>query len=146
MNEKTLREYLLKETEIVQDIISRMANNQFYIEGWSITLVVASLLFKGTFYHHLVAFIPLVIFWIYDAYFLWLEKLYREHYDWLIRNRVNNDELLLDMDKGRLEKNYGKQIPSKLWTMVNKKLIVFYGVLSFVVLCAILVEYSHRVS
>jgi len=50
MDKSALQECLFKEAEIVQDIISRMANNQFYIKGWSVTLVVGALLLKVNVY------------------------------------------------------------------------------------------------
>jgi len=47
-NEQTLKEYMLKEIEIIQAIIKRMAFNSFMIKGWAITLVVVTLLLRGT--------------------------------------------------------------------------------------------------
>jgi len=149
MDKNILREYLLKETEIVQDVISRMANNQFYIKGWSITLIVASLLLKGVFYHHLVAFIPWLIFWIYDSYFLRLEKLYRTHYTWLINNRLGNDEFLLDVDRSRLEERLKKrlkeqfpnEVPCTTQIMFSKSMLPFYLFLLIIILATISVEY-----
>lgn len=141
LDKETLREYLFKEAEIVQDIISRMANNSFLIKGWSVTLVVASLLFKGIFYHHFVAFIPWFIFWRYDAYFLRLEKLYRKLYDWLVNHRLRSDEFLLDMAKDSLENRFGSEIPCLSQIMFSKTLIVFYGFLFSIIVCAIFVDF-----
>jgi len=141
LDEEPLREYLFKETEITQDIISRMANNSFLIKGWSVTLVVASLLFKGVSYHRFVAFIPLFIFWLYDAYFLRLEKLYRKSYDWLVNNRLNNNQFLLDMAKDRLEKRFGKEVPCIHQIVFSKTSIAFYGFLLFIIVCSILADF-----
>lgn len=140
VDEKILREYLLKEAEIVQDIISRMANNSFFIKGWSVTLVVASLLFKGVAYHHFVAFLPWLIFWSLDAYFLRMERLYRKLYDWLINNRLKNDKFLLDTNKDRLEERFGKKVPCVSQIMISKTLIAFYGVLLIIIVSAILID------
>ena len=72
MEEKiSLKEYMLKEVDIIQEIIRRMAFNSFMIKGWAITLVVVALLLKGTEYQVWIAFIPLLAFWFLDAYFLW---------------------------------------------------------------------------
>lgn len=57
-DEKTLREYLFREVEIVQDIITRMGTNSFLVKGWAITLIVTSLLITGFSYHHYVALLP----------------------------------------------------------------------------------------
>ena len=141
MDEKVLREYFFKEAEFVQDIISRMANNSFLIKGWSVTLVVASLLFKGIFYHHFVALVPWFIFWLLDAYFLRLERLYRRLYGWLVNNRLSTNEFLLDMDKDRLEERFGNELPCTYQVMFSKVLVAFYGFLFFIILCAILVDF-----
>lgn len=51
MEEKEgLKEYMLKEIDIIQDIIRRMAFNSFLIKGWAISLVVIALLLKATEY------------------------------------------------------------------------------------------------
>jgi len=52
------KEYMLKEVDIIQDVIKRMAFNSFMIKGWAITLVVVTLVLKGTEYQVWIAFIP----------------------------------------------------------------------------------------
>lgn len=149
MEEKVLRDYLFKEAEIVQDIISRMSTNQFYIKGWSITLVVASLLLKGNFYHHFVAFIPWFIFWVYDSYFLRLEKLYRLYYNWLIANRLEKEDFLLEMDRTNLEKmlkessneQFLRQVPCRTQIMFSKPIISFYLFLLIAIIFMIFIDY-----
>ncbi|HKZ93691.1 MAG TPA: hypothetical protein VJ249_03805 [Candidatus Bathyarchaeia archaeon] len=142
-NTENLHECFLKECEIAQDIISRMASNSFLIKGWAITLVVASLLIQGVSYHHYVAFLPWIIFWIYDAYFLRMERLYRKLYGWLIKNRAsNNDEFLLDMSKDSLEKRFGKEVPHTVRVMFFKTLIAFYGLLLIIIVVSIYVDLS----
>lgn len=59
-NKESLKEYMLKEIEIIQDIIKRMAFNSFMIKGWTIILVVVSLLLKGTEKYKIwISFIPI---------------------------------------------------------------------------------------
>lgn len=57
-----LKEFMLKEIEIIQDIIKRMSFNSFMIKGWTITLVAVTLLLRGSKYQVLIAFIPLSVF------------------------------------------------------------------------------------
>jgi len=103
-NKKNLKEYMLKEIDIIQDIINRMVSNSFMIKGWTITLVVVTLLLKGTEkYQVCLAFIPLLAFWLLDTYFLWQEKMYRELYDWVRNNRLKTDEDLFDMNAYRFK-------------------------------------------
>lgn len=96
-NKKDLKEYMLKEIEIIQDIIKRMAFNSFMVKGWAITLVVVSLLLKAEEKYKIwIAFIPLIVFWFLDAYFLWQERMYRKLYNWVINNRLKTEEYLFD--------------------------------------------------
>ena len=148
MSQNETSDYLLKECELVQNVISRMANNQFYIKGWTITLVIASLLLKGNVYHYLVAFIPLLIFWIYDSYFLRLEKLYRAHYNWIIDHKSEKNEFHLDIDKTRIEnrlrKNLGnnfiKSVPCLRQTLFSKIIFVFYFSIVILVISAVIFD------
>ena len=140
MGDKTLREYLFKEVEIVQDIITRMGTNSFLVKGWAITLVVASLLITGFSYHHFVAFLPWLIFWAYDAYFLRMEKLYRKLNNWLVENRPKSEEFLLDMNKSSLENRFGKETPCLQLVMFSKTLVVFYGVLLVMIVLSVFVD------
>ena len=118
-----LKEFMLKEIEIIQDIIKRMAFNSFMIKGWTITLVAVTLLLRGSTYQVLVAFIPILVFWFLDAYFLWQERLYRRLYNWVIKNRMNTDEYLFDMNAYRFK----DEEQSKLRIMFSITLGWFYG-------------------
>jgi len=118
-----LKEFLLKEVEIIQDIIKRMAFNSFLIKGWTITLVAVTLLLKGSKYQVLIAFIPLIVFWFLDAYFLWQERLYRRLYNWVIQNRMQTDEFLFDMNAYRFK----EEEQSILRIMFSLTLGWFYG-------------------
>jgi hypothetical protein len=142
LDDKTLREYLFKEIDIVQNVITRMGTNSFLVKGWAITLIVASLLITGSSYQHLVAFLPLFVFWIYDAYFLRVERLYRKLNDWLIDNRLKNksEDFLLNINKSSLEERFGKDTPSLKRIMLSKTLIAFYGLLLIIAVLAVLVD------
>jgi len=74
----------LKHLEFIQDAINRMAGHSFVLKGWSVTLVAAlfALATKDTNPKYiLVAYFPVLIFWLLDAYFLWQERLFRALYD-----------------------------------------------------------------
>lgn len=75
-NEFDINKIMLKEIDLVQDIIKRMANNSFLIKGWTITLVVGTFLFKAEKLWHggLISLIPLISFWALDAFFLRTKK------------------------------------------------------------------------
>ncbi len=123
MEEMDLKEYLLKEVDLIQDIIKRMAYNSFLLKGWSITLIVVTLLLKGSKHQVWIAFIPLLVFWYLDAYFLRQEMMYRALYDWVRNNRLKTDEYLLDMNAHRFEND----VETQLETMRSTTLRWFYG-------------------
>jgi hypothetical protein len=118
-----IEKFFVEELKIIQDIIKRMAFNSFMLKGWAVTLVVATLLLKGDKYQVLIAFIPLVIFWFLDAYFLQQERLYRELYKWVVANRLNSEEHLFDMNAYRFK----DMVQSKLRIMFSITLGWFYG-------------------
>ena len=70
--------------EMVQGIINRMANNSFMLKGWAVTLVagIFALASKDTDkLYFLIAYIPIVVFWGLDSYYLLRERLYRALYN-----------------------------------------------------------------
>jgi len=128
-NKENLKEFMLKEVEIIQDIIKRMAHNSFLIKGWTITLVVGILLLKGKWYQILFAFFPLIVFWFLDAYFLWQERMYKKLYDWVIKNRLITDEYLFNMDAYRFK----NKVQSKVRIMFSLTLSWFYGTIAVLI-------------
>lgn len=131
MPEKTeIDNIFIEELKIIQDIIKRMAFNSFLIKGWSITLVIATLLLKGNKYQVLIAFIPLLVFWFLDAYFLWQERMYRELYRWVVENRLKTDEYLFDMNAYRFE----DKVQSKFRIMFSITLGWFYCSIAILVI------------
>lgn len=74
----------LKHLDFVQGVINRLSTNSFLLKGWSVILVSA--LFALSANDSRVAFvylayIPAVVFWGLDGYFLALERTYRLLYD-----------------------------------------------------------------
>jgi len=122
-SKEELKDFMIEELKIVQDIIKRLALNSFLIKGLTITLVVATLLLKGNKFQSLLAFIPIIVFWYLDAYFLWLERLYRRLYDWIRTNRLTSEEYLFDMNYRR----FIKDEQSRLRVMFSLTLGCFYG-------------------
>lgn len=134
-NKESLKEYMLKEIEIIHDIIGRMAFNSFVIKGWTITLVVVALLLKGINCQIGIAFIPLLVFWFLDAYFLWQERLYRKLYEWVTDNRLKTDKYLFDMNAYRFE----DKVQSRLRIMFSITLGWFYGSIAVLIIIYALV-------
>lgn len=140
MPEKTASDYLFEELKLVQGVINRMGTNSFLIKGWAITLVVATLLLRGNSYQYFVAFLPWLMFWYLDAYFLRLERLYRKLFNWLRENRLRNKEFLFDMNSQSLEKRFGKDVDCLWRTMFSKTLAVFYLLLFAIIVASIIAD------
>lgn len=122
-------EVIHKEIDLVQNCISRMANNSFLLKGWAVSLVAVIL----AIIHEKINPIQISIilasiilcFWYLDAFFLRSEKMYRELYNWIIVERSNgNTEKLYDLNAKRFEEKVG----SIFSVMVSKTLRWFYGI------------------
>lgn len=74
----------LKHLDIIQGVVNRLADCSFKLKGWSVTLVVGllalSLATKDKIAMVALSFIPLIVFWILDGYYLWQERLFRALY------------------------------------------------------------------
>ncbi len=92
---------LIEELKILQGIINRMAQNSLECKKWTLALVVGILSLKIEVISHLyglcVLGVLLLCFWFLDAYYLMLERLFREQYQWLIKNRLKTDERLFEV-------------------------------------------------
>lgn len=133
------QEILHKEIDLIQAIITRMANNSFLLKGWMITLVAAILaLSKGTLvtddvtYFSLILCVPVIAFWYLDAFFLHKERCYRKLYEWVVNNRMTSNEHQYSLNYTRFE----SQVDSEFKIMKSKTLLPFYG-LTFVILICI---------
>lgn len=141
LKEDDLKTYMLKEINIIQGIINRMASNSFMIKGWAITLVVATLLLKGNNYQTLVAFVPLLAFWILDTFFLQTERKYRKLHKWVIKNRLKTSEFILDMDTDRLQEDKDYKVDSKIKIAFSITLITFYGSILIILIVYVFILY-----
>jgi len=100
------------------------------IKGWTITLVVVTLLLKGSKCQVFISLIPLLVFWYLDAYFLQQERMYRKLYDWVIGNRLKTEEYLFDLNA----KRFKKEVKNIAETMFSKTLGWFYGMIFVLVI------------
>ena len=70
--------------QMIQAAITRMAVNSFMVKGWTVTLVAALFALAAADANRrfvFVAYLPAVMFWVLDAYFLRQERLFRKLYD-----------------------------------------------------------------
>ncbi len=128
---------LIEEIKIVQDIVKRMASNSFSVKTWTITLVVATLLFKGANNHILIAFIPLFAFWFLDSYYLQQERLFRQVHKWVTTYRINNEDELFNMNPKRFKDNV-QTVPRIMFSIST---LPFYGGIFIMLMSYIIIVY-----
>ncbi len=73
----------IKHLEFIQLTIVRMAANSFLLKAWGVTLVAAlfAVSVSSTKKYILIAYLPVISFWVLDAYYLHQERLFRGLYD-----------------------------------------------------------------
>jgi len=116
----------LKHLEFIQGTVNRLSTNSFLLKGWSVVLVSALFVLSSTQANQKfvwLAFIPAVVFWGLDGYFLWQERLYRKLYD---RVREKKPE---DIDFSMDTRDFLSDVGGWLKAVFSTTLIPFHGVL-----------------
>lgn len=112
----------------IQDIIKRMAENSFTLKKWGLTIVIA-LITVGIKEKEpailLTTFIPIIIFWILDGFYLSKERLYRKLYDEV--SAFEEEEVDYNMKTSKFIGGKSTWIKS----MFSKTLNIFYFTLLF---------------
>jgi hypothetical protein len=130
-----LQEFMIREIAIVQHIIGRLESKSFLIKGWTVALVVGVLLVPSSPRHEMVALVPILGLWLYDAYHVWQVRLYAKLHQWISENRLKVSEHLFDMSVHMFKES----VPSVARTMWCGKVVWFYG-------CLLLLTVLHLLS
>jgi hypothetical protein len=147
----------LKEIELTERCVERMADNSFKVKKW---LSASLILFLGlvgkegdvvsyTVSSLLIVFI--ILLWGLDAYFLALERTYRHHYDHVRNsppNRYSNDgvfcltpQVLFEEDG--VEKSYPEYIRGAMIVAFFSKINVSFYMLTIMIIVVLSIE-SHN--
>lgn len=114
-----------KHLEFIQNTISRMSGNLFFLRGWTITLITGLFALsasKGTYDGYiLLAYFLLVIFWTLDGYFLSQERRFRCLYD-DVRN-LDEDKIDFSMKTKKYQNEWRN---TWLGSMLSATLLWFY--------------------
>ena len=100
-----------------------MGLNSFLLKGWSVTLVAAIFALSAKQSDRrfvLLAFFPIAVFWLLDAFFLHQEKLYRRLYEQVAHGEVGSDQFTLSTEGVR-------PVPGIVAVFFSKTLLPFYG-------------------
>ncbi len=116
----------LKHLEFIQGVINRLSTNSFLLKSWSVVLVSALFALSANepnVRFIMLAYIPAVIFWGLDGYFLSLERVYRKHYE---RVRIKDSEDIdFSMGTSDIQSGFNGWVSATL----SKTLIPFHGAL-----------------
>lgn len=132
-------EKVVKHLEMTQAVINRLARNSFLLKNWSLTILVAAMVFIAKPdlpypYFNFVLLIPIMGFWGLDGYFLMQERRFREIY-----KKIRKQE---DTDFEMNPKKHKKK-PKCSWisSFFSITLIIFYLVeIAFVVVVFAIVK------
>lgn len=122
-----------------------MAQNSFMIKGWFVSIYAVVLALLPEKVNMLLLCIALVvvnvIFWYLDGFFLRTEKIYRKIYDWILKERPqNNRELMYQLNPAKF---IGKieEVESVWKVMWSKTLRWFYLIPLVIVIIVFIVEF-----
>lgn len=91
----------VKHLEMIQGIISRMAQNSFMIKGWCITLGVLVFALVGekiNLWYSILLIVPTILFGLLDTYYLMIEKRYRELYERVAKKNEKEIDFLMNLN------------------------------------------------
>lgn len=127
-----------KHLEFIQGVVSRLASNSFRMKGWSVVLVAALLAVlarQGRIEFAPIGFVPVLVFWGLDGYFLWQERLFRALYDHV--RRLSEADIDFSMNVGPFRQGRAQ---TWLGATFSRTLVFFYGALTLAVILATMLD------
>ena len=115
----------LAHLEMIQAVITRMASNSFALKGWAVTLVAGLFALSGkdaNQFYYLVTYIPIVVFWYLDAYYLCQERMYRNLYEKV--RKLDEDKIDFSMNAAAKEFQTDKTTVANCF--LSKTILGFY--------------------
>lgn len=76
-----INETRIRYLEAIQRVVDRLSNISFILKGWAVSLVAGLMALAASGSNQgfvLIAYIPIAVFWFLDAYFLMMERQYRD--------------------------------------------------------------------
>ena len=123
----------IRHLEMIQGVISRMASNSFLLKGWAVTLVAGIFALSAKDadkLYFIIAYIPIIVFWGLDAYYLLQERLYRSLYEKI----AATDEDNIDFSMKATISKFGNKKNNYFNCLTSKTELCFY--LPLAIVCA----------
>src|SRR6266487_4986853 len=121
----------LQHLAFIQSVIDRMSKNSFLLKGWGVTLVSAlfALAAKDANKQYiLLAYFPIITFWLLNGYFLSQERRFRALYDEVRLLPLDKIDFSMDTKKFNDGRNRWEQ------AFFSRVLLIFYLTLAIAVL------------
>lgn len=126
----------MKHLEMIQNVITRMASNSFLLKGWTVTLVVGLLAFGNIKEMDIdfmfLALIPILFFWVLDAFYLNEERKYIKLYEHV--TQLDNEKIDFLLNARQHEEGTGGIVSA----FFSRTISVFYCPTLIIVLAAII--------
>lgn len=135
---------LHKELDLIQSVITRMANNSFLVKGWTMTLISVLTAFgkdivngQGAIYYLSAMLVIIIPFWWLDAFFLKQERIFRKIYEKVISDPDAEERVRYDLNPRGKAKEVGR-----VWKLMGADVICwFYIPFSAFILIGILLKF-----
>jgi hypothetical protein len=132
---RDFEEHEIKHLELVQSVISRMAQHSFQLKGWSVTVataVIALAAKESSPGLATLALFPAVAFWSLDAYYLRQERLYRKLFEAIA------DPLKVVPPFSMTTKEYVSEVGSWVTTLRAKTILPLHATIVLIIVVEIL--------
>lgn len=96
----------IKFLEIIQNLVTRMATNSFMLKGWAVTLVAGTFALSSQESNNLfflISYVPIIVFWFLDSYYLQLERKYRKLYNSILEKSNNEIDFKITVLPSNIE-------------------------------------------
>lgn len=132
-----------KHLELIQGVVNRMASNSFLFKGWSITIIAGISAFAAQDSNTALMVVPIVstlLFWSVDAYYLMLERAFRNIYNKVAALKPEKIDYSLAPEEG------DRSFRCWLKTFFGRPvLVLFYGTVFIMLILLVLMLNNYGV-
>lgn len=130
-----------KHLEMIESIIERMAKNSFQLKAWAMTLVtvVGALSAKEADKRFmLLAFVPIIGFWLLDAFYVQQERRYKALYRSVCEKKEEDIDFNLNTRNITFTSDEAKRI-CFFNCLISTSVSLFYGVLTVTLILLVVI-------
>ena len=100
-----MKEIRVKHLELIHNVIDRLSHKSFLVKSWSITAITALMAFgidKEDYKIFIIGVPVALLFWYLDTHYLWLEKIFRELYNAVIKKEAKSMSMDISNYKSKI--------------------------------------------